>query len=557
MKKRFFSVAIALMLIISLIPASAVHANNIRVTVDGQVVNFQDQAPVIVDGRTLVPVRGVFEALGFDVGWNDVTRSAILNRIDFQLIIPIGSYSFTTNGISHSLDVPAQIIGGRTMLPIRFPLESVGYELDWDDATQTVLISTSEPTPTPTQPTPDPIPERIILPNRLLTDEEMRAWIAEYNSLGGISAAEHELIRLLNEFRAANGNLPPVTIHPELMMAARFHAQTLSDLGYSPPGTHTAGPYGGSSGAAQAFGQQRGAANMAGGASPQGAINMWDNSPGHRSNMLSSSVYVGVGIHNGVHGGRIYLMKSNSANPLPANLRDAQSPTPAPTLTDAQQRENELRVLLQGGADVRAFLSTPPATVIPVRLTEVTFFTQEELFNMALTAPTIAQTSPTQPHPNRRMTQAEVDVVIAEFWELGPNNWELLMVAEYNRVRSTYYNLPELPICPYLVLGARLTSQLLEEGHGVHGGGSGSPNLPHSSHAVAFYGGYGERVELFGGAPGVWRGSHTWRNSPRAAIQSWRDSPAHNDIFIVPSGVTAIGFGDVGGERRTTAIMVR
>ena len=226
--------------------------------------------------------------------------------------------------------------------------------------------------------------------------------------------------------------------------------------------------------------------------------------------------------------------------------------------------QDDLRRMLQddasigfGGYRLHEILDTPPAVLIPIRLTEVTFFTQEELFTMALNAPTREQTRPSQPHPNRRMTQAEVDAWVAEFWELGLNNWELLLIAEYNRVRSTYYNLPELPICPYLVLAARLTSQLLEEGHGVPGGGAGSPNLPHSSHAVAFYGGYNERVQLFGGAPSVWRGSHTWRFSPRSAIQSWRNSPAHNNIFILPTEVTAVGFGYSGGPRNTKAIMVR
>jgi len=142
MKKRIFSVMMALILILALIPTTVVHANDIRVTINGQQVFFPDQQPTIVDSRTLVPVRGVFEALGFEVDWDGETSTAILERHDYTLLIPIGSPTFTTNGVVHTLDVPAQIIGGRTMLPIRFPLESVGYEVDWDGATRTVIITT-------------------------------------------------------------------------------------------------------------------------------------------------------------------------------------------------------------------------------------------------------------------------------------------------------------------------------------------------------------------------------------------------------------------------------
>ena len=144
MKKRLLSVAVALALAMSLIPAFVAHADDdVRVTIDGQDVAFPDQRPVIIGGRTLVPVRGVFEGLGFEVGWDDDTRAAVLVRHDFTVIIPIGSYAFTVNGRAYNLDVPAQIIGGRTMLPLRLPLESVGYAVDWDAAARTVVILTA------------------------------------------------------------------------------------------------------------------------------------------------------------------------------------------------------------------------------------------------------------------------------------------------------------------------------------------------------------------------------------------------------------------------------
>jgi hypothetical protein len=116
----------------------------IGVVIDGEPVVFADQAPALIDGRTLVPVRGVFEHLGFEVDWDANTSSAILSCEDFEVIITVGSDIFTTNGARRTLEVPAQSIGGRTMLPIRAVLESVGYAVSWDGATQSVLVSTAD-----------------------------------------------------------------------------------------------------------------------------------------------------------------------------------------------------------------------------------------------------------------------------------------------------------------------------------------------------------------------------------------------------------------------------
>ena len=348
MKKRIFSVAMAIMLIISLIPAIVVYASDIRVTSDGQEVIFPDQSPTIVDGRTLVPVRGVFEALGFDVDWDGDTRTAILNRHDYQLLITIGSQTFTANGVVHTLDVPAQIIGGRTMLPLRFPLESVGYELDWDGATQTALISTNiphqpqvpSPIPSPS-PVPTPTPEvntenpqnladwravvdltrsSINLPNRQLTTHERYAWVAEYEALGGPNDFELEVVRLVNETRARYG-LSRLEICLRLMMAARFHVQHQADLGI--PMDHHTGPYGGSGGVAAAFGSGWNAANGGGGGggrrTPEGVVNHWLTFSGvHRGNLLNpDSRSIGLGITNGVDGRRAHnYMLTNLGAPV-------------------------------------------------------------------------------------------------------------------------------------------------------------------------------------------------------------------------------------------------
>ena len=143
-KKRIASFVLIFVLILVTVPGGTTQANtDVSVTIDGVPVTFADQPPVIIDGRTLVPVRGVFENLGFVVGWDDETQTAILVRHDYTVMIPIGSDTFTANGVIHRLDVPARLISGRTMLPIRLPLESIGYHVDWDENTRTVVITTT------------------------------------------------------------------------------------------------------------------------------------------------------------------------------------------------------------------------------------------------------------------------------------------------------------------------------------------------------------------------------------------------------------------------------
>jgi len=116
----------------------------INVTIDGQHVTFTDQVPILVDGRVLAPVRSVFVQLGFEPDWDDMARQVTLTRAGYTIIITIDSAEFVTNGVTYELDVPALLIEGRTMVPLRAILESVGYNLDWEGETSTVQIATAE-----------------------------------------------------------------------------------------------------------------------------------------------------------------------------------------------------------------------------------------------------------------------------------------------------------------------------------------------------------------------------------------------------------------------------
>lgn len=154
--RKMAAAVVVAALVLGVMPLAVQADSAIRVTIDGAEVTFEGQGPVIVDGRTLVPVRGVFEQLGFEPIWDGEARTATLTREDYVIVITIDSAAFTTNGETYTLDVPAQIMNDSTMLPLRAVLESVGYELEWDDDTRTVLItSAAEQTAPPLAPPAD------------------------------------------------------------------------------------------------------------------------------------------------------------------------------------------------------------------------------------------------------------------------------------------------------------------------------------------------------------------------------------------------------------------
>jgi len=100
--------------------------------------------PTQVSGRTMVPMRDIFESLGTAVQWNEATRTATADKGENNVQIGIGSSRAMVNGRTVLLDVPAMIIHGATMVPLRFVSESLGADVKWSSATQTVFITTDQ-----------------------------------------------------------------------------------------------------------------------------------------------------------------------------------------------------------------------------------------------------------------------------------------------------------------------------------------------------------------------------------------------------------------------------
>jgi len=119
----------------------AVHEGVIGVYYNGQRVAFPDQQPEIVDDRTLIPVRGVFEEMGAQVDWDAASSTAIISKGDVVIKVQIGNNIMQVGGSQVELDVSAQLIGGRTMVPLRAISQALGAEIGWVGAVPAVMIS--------------------------------------------------------------------------------------------------------------------------------------------------------------------------------------------------------------------------------------------------------------------------------------------------------------------------------------------------------------------------------------------------------------------------------
>lgn len=134
------SMALALLLGASdLVPPAA--AQPITVRVNGAPVKF-DIAPQVIQGRTLVPLRPIFEALGVQLTWQAETKTIIGTKGNINIVLKIGDRQALKGTEVITLDVPPQILYGRTLVPLRFIAESMGTYVSWDGEKKVVRIST-------------------------------------------------------------------------------------------------------------------------------------------------------------------------------------------------------------------------------------------------------------------------------------------------------------------------------------------------------------------------------------------------------------------------------
>ncbi len=112
------------------------------ITIDGKLLSTTTP-PTVVNGRVMVPARPIFEALGCSVSWDSSTQtiSAVnISNLD-SIDLVLNKSTATINDKSYTLDTPAQIINGSTMVPLRFVAEGFNCNVKWDSKTQTASIT--------------------------------------------------------------------------------------------------------------------------------------------------------------------------------------------------------------------------------------------------------------------------------------------------------------------------------------------------------------------------------------------------------------------------------
>jgi hypothetical protein len=96
--------------------------------------------PVILNSRTIVPICAIVEAMGGSVGWEASNREITLRRGQTDVVMWVDNFDIVVNGSTNSVDVPPVIINDRTMVPIRFAAENLGSIVEWINSTRQIVI---------------------------------------------------------------------------------------------------------------------------------------------------------------------------------------------------------------------------------------------------------------------------------------------------------------------------------------------------------------------------------------------------------------------------------
>ena len=142
MLKKIFCMMIVIAISIMSIPSLASTTANIKINLNGNPITFNSK-PRLVNGRILVPVATIAKELGATVEWIAETESVIITQPNKNktIYLKIGQASAIVNGMEIGLDCKPVIIEGRTFVPLRFISENFGAKVNWNSKTKTVSIT--------------------------------------------------------------------------------------------------------------------------------------------------------------------------------------------------------------------------------------------------------------------------------------------------------------------------------------------------------------------------------------------------------------------------------
>lgn len=147
MKKKFLLFLTAFFYTVAVMLSYTYGDNNntqkIRVYLNGDEVKFTSQEPTVVDRRTLIPLRGIFEKMGYSIDWEPNTKTSTISNPLQTITIRSGHKTMQADKRSITLDVPAQIINGSLMIPLRAVAECTGAIVTWDANTKSIYVNST------------------------------------------------------------------------------------------------------------------------------------------------------------------------------------------------------------------------------------------------------------------------------------------------------------------------------------------------------------------------------------------------------------------------------
>lgn len=137
--KKLTALILTLIMAIGILPMGVTASENIYVTVDGATLNF-DQPPIMQNDRVLVPMRLIFEALGATVEWDEYNQYVKATKDQIDITMQIGNSTMVKNGEYITLDTAPILLNGRTLVPVRAVAESLDATVEWRGEINTVVI---------------------------------------------------------------------------------------------------------------------------------------------------------------------------------------------------------------------------------------------------------------------------------------------------------------------------------------------------------------------------------------------------------------------------------
>lgn len=131
-------IAVGIIILLLCFSNMAIAANEIKIFVNGKQV-YSDVPAFILNGRTMVPVRLISEIVDANVTWDDNTKAVYVSKGENTVKLIVGGKAYKNN-IQTEIDVPAKIIKGRTFVPLRFIGEALQLFVYWDNNSQEVNV---------------------------------------------------------------------------------------------------------------------------------------------------------------------------------------------------------------------------------------------------------------------------------------------------------------------------------------------------------------------------------------------------------------------------------